>query len=58
MHPKKEVAWEAVQLVDDAKSQVAKEAAMWFLMDRYCAWERFNHPLLIQKLEKEYKKKK
>jgi len=28
MHPKKEVAWEAVQLVDDAKRQVAKEAAM------------------------------
>lgn len=28
MHPKKEVAWEAVQLVDDAKREVAKEAAM------------------------------
>lgn len=28
MHPKKEVAWEAVQLVDDAKREVAEEAAM------------------------------
>lgn len=28
MHPKKEVTWEAVQLVDDAKKEVAEEAAM------------------------------
>ena len=28
MHPKKEVAWEAVQLVDDAKQEVAGKAAM------------------------------
>jgi ribose 5-phosphate isomerase A len=28
MHPKKEVAWEAAQLVDDAKKEVAEKAAM------------------------------
>lgn len=28
MHPKKEIAWEAAQLVDEAKKQVAEEAAM------------------------------
>lgn len=28
MHPKKEVAWEAAQLVDDAKKEVALKAAM------------------------------
>ncbi len=28
MHPKKEVAWEAAQLVDDAKKEVAQKAAM------------------------------
>ena len=28
MHPKKEVTWEAFQLVDDAKKEVAIKAAM------------------------------
>ena len=27
MHPKKEVAWEAAQLVDDAKKEVARRSS-------------------------------